>query len=52
MDQEMCQCEHPDTWFSRSLCPDPCGFMHTYCIECGDPLDGLCGESARDQKED
>lgn len=32
-------CKHPDTWFSRTVCPEPCGYMHTYCTECSEPLD-------------
>ena len=43
-----------DNWFDRSLCPEPCGAMHTRCRECGVALDacpwenrsaacGLCG---------
>lgn len=24
-----------NVWFSRSICPDPCGTMHYHCEECG-----------------
>lgn len=24
-----------DHWFDRSICPEPCGFMHDICVECG-----------------
>lgn len=27
-------------WFDRSVCPAPCGAMHTRCKECGTALDG------------
>mgnify|MGYP003575045932 CR=1 FL=1 len=41
-------CTHPDTWFDRTVCAEPCGTMHTICTECGEPLDGLCGQEAAD----
>ena len=25
--------------FSRTICPEPCGMMHYYCTECGEPQD-------------
>ena len=25
--------------FDRTLCPEPCGWMHSYCSICGDPQD-------------
>jgi hypothetical protein len=28
-----------DNYFDRTLCAEPCGMMHTRCLECGDPLD-------------
>ena len=29
-------CTHPNgTWFDRSICPEPCGFMHNRCVDCG-----------------
>ena len=34
-------CGHPDTWFDRTLCPEPCGSMHDRCTECGVVL-GRC----------
>lgn len=33
------KCEHWDTWFDRTYCPEPCGGMHTYCADCGENLD-------------
>lgn len=30
-----------DTWFDRSICPEPCGSMHTRCGACGGTL-GVC----------
>lgn len=37
-------CDHPapdlDTWFDRSVCPEPCGAMHTRCTACGTALGG------------
>lgn len=29
-------CDDPDTWFDRTICPEPCGAMHTICNNCGD----------------
>jgi len=29
------QCGDTDTWFDRSVCPEPCGAMHTRCTGCG-----------------
>lgn len=31
-------------WFDRTLCPEPCGKMHTCCRECGAILDGCAHE--------
>lgn len=31
----MSECQHEDTWFDRSICPEPCGAMHTICSDCG-----------------
>ena len=36
---ETIPCEHPDEWFDRTICPEPCGMMHYYCTECGEPQD-------------
>lgn len=36
---EYFHCVHPDSVFSRTVCPEPCGMMHTYCATCGDCLD-------------
>lgn len=40
---ELFVCEHCDaaqgTWFDRSVCPEPCGSMHTRCTACGMALD-------------
>lgn len=35
-------CKHPETWFSRELCPPPCNSMHDICEECAIPADGCC----------
>jgi len=34
-------CTHEDSWFDRSICPEPCGRMHYYCANpnCGELLD-------------
>jgi len=32
-------CEHRSTTFSRDICPDPCGVMHTYCDDCDGMVD-------------
>lgn len=29
------QCRHRNTWFDRTICPDPCDSMHDVCIDCG-----------------
>ncbi len=31
----MTDCTHPNEWFDRSICPEPCGSMHYYCTDCG-----------------
>lgn len=33
-------------WFDRSICPEPCGFMHTRCDNCGKALDPCPWEDA------
>ena len=41
------ECAHQrDSWFDRTLCSRD-GWMHTYCADCGVPLDGLCGQEAK-----
>lgn len=30
-----CDCGRRDSWFDRSVCPDPCGSMHDVCTNCG-----------------
>ena len=36
----ICGCDdRADTWFDRSLCPEPCGAMHTRCINHGVVID-------------
>lgn len=37
----MTDCTHPNEWFDRSICPDPCGSMHYYCTDCGKRM-GRC----------
>lgn len=32
-------CSHRNTWFSRTLCAEPCDTMHTYCSDCNVCLD-------------
>lgn len=32
---DFCSCKRRDSWFDRSICPDPCGSMHDVCINCG-----------------
>jgi hypothetical protein len=46
---ELRECVHDDsteTWFDRTVCPEPCGLMHDRCTECGEPVGGcrLLGE--------
>ena len=32
-------CKHEgDTWFNRSICAEPCGYMHDVCADCGAAL--------------
>jgi hypothetical protein len=38
-----------ETWFDRSLCPEPCGSMHNRCTDCGNIVDHCPIESARAQ---
>lgn len=35
----MSTCQHRSTTFSRDICPDPCGVMHTYCDDCDGMVD-------------
>lgn len=42
------ECDHSDNWFDRSICPEPCGMMHTYCTLCGDTLDYCALASSAD----
>jgi len=35
----MSTCQHRSTTFSRDICPDPCGVMHTLCLGCWATLD-------------
>lgn len=30
-----CVADAGDNWFDRSICPEPCGSMHTRCAKCG-----------------
>jgi len=32
-------CPHDESWFDRSICPEPCGTMHDYCVKCGECVD-------------
>jgi len=41
-------CTHPDSWFDRTLCAEPCGSMHDRCTECGAVL-GYCPFGARSE---
>lgn len=34
------------TWFDRTLCPEPCGSMHTRCYGCGVAVDGCVVDPA------
>lgn len=34
-EKQTTKCPHRDTWFSREICAEPCGMMHTYCTDCG-----------------
>jgi hypothetical protein len=40
-----------DNWFDRSICPEPCGMMHTRCSNCGHALDNCPFDSAAEQPE-
>lgn len=42
----MSACEHVETWFDRTICPEPCGGMHTRCTACGEALDHCAIERA------
>lgn len=46
-------CRHDDTWFDRTICPEPCGAMHTRCTNCSRALDRcwieLYGSSTRSE---
>lgn len=39
--------EHPcDTGdFDRTICPEPCGYMHSYCATCGVRQDPCANET-------
>jgi hypothetical protein len=34
-------CAHEETWFDRSICPEPCDSMHNRCVACGKVADAL-----------
>lgn len=37
---EISACEHRgDSWFDRTICPEPCDTMHQRCSRCGSPVD-------------
>jgi len=40
-------CTHPDTWFDRSMCAEPCGSMHDRCTQCG----VVVGEPCRNESD-
>jgi hypothetical protein len=42
-------CKHERTTFDRSICARD-GWMHTYCDDCHQPLDGECGRVAKETK--
>jgi hypothetical protein len=43
---EMRNCQHSDTWFDRTVCPEPCGAMHDRCTTCGETVNP-CALDAR-----
>ncbi|KAB2976009.1 hypothetical protein F8R89_30855 [Streptomyces sp. SS1-1] len=47
------RCTEFDTWFDRTVCAEPCGAMHTRCVNCGAALD-TCpqGQPAVDARQD
>jgi hypothetical protein len=36
--------------FDRNICPDPCGYMHSYCATCGVRQDP-CAHETTDQTD-
>ncbi len=46
-----CGADAGQNWFDRELCPEPCGSMHTRCIECGYPQGGCVNLTAAEQAE-
>lgn len=46
-----CGHDPEDNWFDRTLCPEPCGSMHTRCGECG-RAHGRCPLDRTDRKCD
>lgn len=34
--------------FDRTICPEPCGYMHSYCATCGVRQDPCANENAPD----
>lgn len=47
-----CPCPHADQVFDRSICPEPCGVMHTYCLDCGEALETCVWDSTEVDSED
>lgn len=45
----MSTCQHRNSTFSRDICPEPCGVMHTSCDDCGETLEG-CAHNHMDQE--
>lgn len=33
--------------FDRTICPEPCGMMHSYCDTCGTRADDCAHEASR-----
>lgn len=44
-DPRAARCAHQDSWFDRSVCPEPCGSMHDRCTACGEILGGCPHDS-------
>lgn len=50
-------CTHPDTWFDRSVCAEPCGSMHCRCTGCGVvvgqpcPIEGALAEACANETQ-
>jgi hypothetical protein len=45
------RCQHPDSWFDRAICPEPCGSAHNRCSRCGSAVNGCIFEEGMSEPQ-